>query len=410
MNVTLLWAGPDRWSLQRGHAADTVRSACGRSGLVPKASVQSSKETTNGMSKFRWGIFGTGAMSYKFAAGLSVEPNAEVAFIASRTFKKAKVLANALSVSRAIEDYARAAAEGCVDAIYIATPPSVHVEQALLSIDAGIPVLVEKPMAMSEIDVRLIADAARARNVFAMEALWTRFLPATRQFRDRVNSQDVGEPRVIAGNFGVSWLPDPANAMFISDLGGGALSHLSSYPLSLSQWMFGEPQVVQAVASIGHTGVDEDVAFQLSYASGVIGSFVVSLRSWAPDSLHIFGSEGTLSVKGSIVRPHGISVSSKSPLRLQAQTSSWTDRVRQNHHVHQIAQHAAQLGLPRARSLRYRYKGNGYHYEAEEVRTCVEQGLVESSTMPLSDSIGVAATVDQIRKTMTTTGRIEKDS
>src|SRR5262245_7638419 len=96
---------------------------------------------------FRWGIFGTGAISTKFVAGLAAARDTEVAFIASRTQAKAQHFASSLGIPRAIGGYAEAAAAGGVDAVYIATPPSEHAAHALLCIEAGIPVLVEKPFA-----------------------------------------------------------------------------------------------------------------------------------------------------------------------------------------------------------------------------------------------------------------------
>lgn len=357
------------------------------------------------MARFRWGIFGTGAISYKFAAGLAAANEAEVSFIASRSLTNAKALADALSVPRAIEGYARAAAEGGVEAIYVATPPSVHLSHALLSINAGIPVLVEKPFASTAGDARRIADAARSKAVFAMEGLWTRFLPAAQQLRERVAAGAVGDVRMVTGSFGASWTPEPANGMFNAALGGGALAHLGSYPLSLGQWLFGAPEVVQAIGTTGRTGIDEDVAFQLRYRSGVLGSFVVSLRAWAPDNFEVLGTDGMIGVRGSIVRPHGLSLASGPPLRFAGPGLDWKHKLRQSPLVHQIAQRVDRSSRGRARHLPYHYAGNGYHYEADEVRSCVERGATESATMPLEASVSVAATADEIREMITTRGQ-----
>ncbi len=353
------------------------------------------------MATFRWGIFGTGAISYKFAAGLAAAREAQVSFIASRSLTKAKALAGALSVPRAIEGYAEAAAEGGVDAIYVATPPSAHLSHALLSIDAEIPVLIEKPFASSAGDALRIADAARSKGVFAMEGLWTRFLPAAQQLRDQVAARAVGDVRMVTGSFGASWTPEPANGMFNAALGGGALAHLGTYPLSLGQWLFGAPEVIQALGTTGEAGIDEDVAFQLRYRSGVLGSFVVSLRAWAPDNFEVLGTDGMIGVRGSIVRPHGLSLAAEPPLRFSEPSLDWKHKLRQGALVHQVAQRVDRSSRGRGRRLAYHYAGNGYHYQADEVRACVERGATESATMPLEDSISVAATADDIRQLIT---------
>jgi len=302
-----------------------------------------------------------------------------------------------MGIGRAIAGYAEAAALGGVDAIYVASPPSEHVGHAMLCIEAGIPVLVEKPFALSEAEALRIADAARSNSVFAMEAMWTRFLPAAQAMREKLAAHSVGEVRLVAGNFGTSQSPDRANGMFDPVLGGGALAHLGAYPLSLSQWLFGSPTLVQAMGTIGATGVDEDAAFQLLYPGGVIGSFFVSCRAWASDDFHVFGTEGMIGVRGSIVRPYGLTVSHESPLRREEAQFGWRGRLRQHALIHYIAQRTGRSSRGRSVHLDHHYAGNGYHYEADEVRACIERGAVESTVMPLNDSIAVASTADAIR-------------
>lgn len=350
------------------------------------------------MTRFRWGIFGTGAISAKFVAGLAAARGAEASFVASRSLEKAQRFAAGMGMGRAIAGYTEAAAAGGVDAIYVATPPSEHAAHALLCIEAGIPVLIEKPFASSAADAARIADAARSSSVFAMEAMWTRFLPAAQALRDKLAARSVGEVRFVAGNFGTSQTPDSANGVFNPALGGGAVAHLGVYPLSLAQWLFGSPTLVQAMGTIGATGVDEDAAFHLRYQAGAIGSFFVSIRAWAPDDFHVLGSEGMIRARGSIVRPHGLDMSHEAPRRAEEAQFGWRARLRQHGLVHQIAQRTGRSSRSRGRRLDFRYAGNGYHYEADEVRACLARGAVESAVMPLNDSIAVAATADMIRQ------------
>lgn len=352
------------------------------------------------MTQFRWGIFGTGAISAKFVAGLAAAQGASAAFVASRSREKAERFAAALGIPRAIQGYAEAASQGGVDAIYIATPPSEHAAHALMCIEAGIPVLIEKPMAFTAADAIRISEAARTRSVFAMEAMWTRFLPAAQAMREKVQQRAVGDVRWVTGNFGTSQIPEPANGMFNPALGGGAVAHLGAYALSLGQWLFGTPTLVQAIGTLGPSGVDEDAAFQLLYGNGVIGSFFVSLRAWAPDDFQVLGTEGMLGVRGSIVRPYGLYLSRQSPRGYEEAQFGWKARLRQHGLVHDIAQRTGRSSRSRGTLLNYRYAGNGYHYEADEVRACVARGAIESKTMPLDDSIAVAATAEAIRNTL----------
>lgn len=350
------------------------------------------------MTRFRWGIFGTGAISVKFVAGLAAARNAEASLVASRSLAKAQKFAAGLGVARAIEGYAEAAAAGGVDVIYIATPPSEHAAHALLCIEAGIPVLVEKPFATNAAEALRIADAARAKSVFAMEAMWTRFLPAAQALRDELAAGNTGEVRLVSGSFGTSKTPNPEDGSFDPALGGGALAHLGVYPLSLGQWLFGSPTLIQAVSSVGATGVDEDAAFMLQYPSGVIGSFFASIRAWAPNDFHVMGTDGMISFHGPIDRPYGLTTFRQAPLRREGPKFGWRTRIRQHGVVHRVAQLTGLSSRNRGKRLSYRYTGNGYNYEADEVRTCVQGGACESDVMPLDDSIAVASTADMIRK------------
>jgi hypothetical protein len=148
--------------------------------------------------------------------------------------------------------------------------------------------------------------------------------------------------------------------------------------------------------------VDEDAAFQLLYARGPIGSFLVSLRAWAPDDFRLLGSEGMIGVRGSIVRPHGIEIVRQAPIGPDRASFGWKAKLRQNAVVHQIAQRLDRSGRADGTREAHRYTGNGYHYEADEVRACIERGAIESDVMPLADSVAVTATIDAIRQKIVT--------
>lgn len=350
------------------------------------------------MKSFRWGIFGTGGISAKFVAGLRYARDAEVQFVASRSMESASRFAKAIGAAEARCGYADAARRGGVDAIYIATPPSEHLEHALYCIEEGIPILVEKPLALRASDARLIADAAGRKSVFAMEAMWTRFLPATLAMRANLAGGSIGEVRAVVGSFGTSQIRDARNNMFNPALGGGVISHLAAYPLSLCQWFFGPPISVSACGTIGPSGVAENVAFQLRLPGEILASFIVSLTAWAADDFQVYGSDGMMALRGSIVRPYGLSVVKEDPKPFTCRSLDWRSRARQHPIVHKIAQLTNRTGRARPDIVSCHYAGNGYQYQADELRTCVEQGLLESRVMSLADSINVAEAADAISR------------
>ncbi len=350
------------------------------------------------MKPFRWGIFGTGVISANFVSGLAAAKNAEVKFIASRSKSRAQHFADGMGISTAIEGYAEAATSGLADAIYVATPPSLHTEHALLCIEAGVPVLIEKPMATSASEVTQITEAAKANSVFAMEAMWTRFLPAAQALKEKLASKDIGEIRMVSGSFGDSKLFDKSSKTFDPSMGGGALAQLGVYPLSLAQWLFGTPHQIRAIGSIGETGIDEDASFQLLYPGNIIGNFFSSIRAWGQNDFHVMGTHGKIGFHGPIARPYGLKISKHNPLGQSSLSFGWKTKVRQLSLTHTIAQLIGLSSHNQGKYHKFHYSGNGYHYQAEEVSSCIRKGAIQSDVMPLSDSIEVAKTVDRIRE------------
>ena len=104
---------------------------------------------------------------------------------------------------RAHDDFDAFLADATVDAVYIASPNTAHLDQALGAIDAGKPVMIEKPVATTAADARAMAKAAEAAGVFCMEALWTRFLPAVRRASEILDSGRHRRARPGRGDAGI---------------------------------------------------------------------------------------------------------------------------------------------------------------------------------------------------------------
>ena len=142
---------------------------------------------------FQWGIVGTGGIARHFAADLALLPDARLAGICSRDMEQAKAFQSEFAAARAYSELDAMAGDPHIDAIYIATPNALHAEQALRMIAHGKAVLIEKPLATSVADAERIASAAASRKCFAMEAMWTRFLPAVRAAKKLVDDGAIGK-------------------------------------------------------------------------------------------------------------------------------------------------------------------------------------------------------------------------
>jgi predicted dehydrogenase len=354
---------------------------------------------------FRWGIFGTGAVARKFVLGLRAATDMRATLVASRNPENARRFATGLGLTAAASYEAAAGAE--VDAVYIATPPSEHARHALLCLDAGKPVLIEKPFTASAVDARAIVAAAARTNLFCMEAMWTRFLPLTRALKQAIADGQIGEPRTMAGAFCAADVPDPAKNLFNPALGGGALLHRGVYPLSLACHLLGPVADVTGTARIGETGVDEDVSLSLRHDSGALSTLRASLSAAAPLDLSVSGAAGTIAVDAPIFRPFRMRIARTAPRAGEGRGGGRFEALKEGGLMQGAQQRldflVRLLRGQGGRSVPHRYAGNGYHYQAEEVRARIAAGERESPVMPLAESLHIIEVMERARATWSRT-------
>lgn len=354
------------------------------------------------MTDFRWGILATGTVARKFAHGLRATRDMSIAVVASRAIERAEAFAREFGVPRAFGNYQEAVEAGGVDAFYVATPPSTHRAEALRCLRAGVPVLVEKPFAVTATEAREVVEVAREEGIFCMEAMWTHFLPLVRHLKSLLEGGAIGTVRMVAGSFCGAEAFSPDNHLFSAELGGGALLDRGVYPLSLAHHLFGPPVAVQSDAVTGASNVDDQVAILLRYADGAQAVFYASLQTAAPNDFHIMGSAGRIHVHAPIFRPHRLTVSRFGPRQKPRADGSRRETIKENRFVHAVHQRfgglMTQMLSRGTKTTHHPYAGNGYHYEAEEVMRCVQAGRHESAIMPLDQTLGVMGTVENIRR------------
>ncbi|RUL88928.1 Gfo/Idh/MocA family protein [Tautonia sociabilis] len=351
----------------------------------------------------RWGILGAGSMAEAFARGLKFVPDASVSAIASRNPDRAREAAARLGIPGAVAGFDELVASSNVDIVYIATPSHLHREHMLLALGAGKPVLCEKPFALDADQAREVADRARARKVFCMEAMWTRFLPATRRLVDILDTGQIGEPRLLSAQIGYPYVFEEGSRLWDPQAGGGALLDLGVYLVSFALTLLGPVEEVAGLAiARGQGGVDENVAVSLLHARGRLSSLAVSLSGATANEAVIAGSLGRLRVHEPVFRPERLSIRPASPIRPGA--GGGGGRL------------AGLKGIPMVRSLARRVEpivglvgrktrsellpiaGNGYQYQAIEAMRCLRSGEAESPLLPLDHSIAVLDILDRIRR------------
>jgi predicted dehydrogenase len=313
----------------------------------------------------RWGILGTGNIAHSFAKGLAALPDAQLQAVGSRQQVTADAFGAEFSVPNCHSSYEALADDGDVDVIYVATPHTSHSENTIRCLEAGKPVLCEKPFALNAGQAERMIGAASSRGLFLMEAMWTRFVPAVAKTREWIASGAIGPVKAVLADMGFRARFDPASRLFNPDLGGGALLDLGVYPVSFASMILGaHPVEVSALAQFGNTGVDEDCAVMLKYESGALATAHCTVGARTPTEARIIGEEGWIEVH---------------PPFYAATTAT----------LHRSGGDVEEAPLP--------LTGNGYNYQAAAVMECLRAGELQSSIMPLDESLAIMQLLDRIR-------------
>jgi predicted dehydrogenase len=312
----------------------------------------------------RWGVAGPGGIAVRFAEAMQWVDGGEIVAVASRSKERAEEYGDRFGVPKRYADYDELAGDDNVDAVYVATPHVRHEADALRYVAAGKHVLCEKPFALNAAQVERMIAAARRHGVFLMEALWSRFLPAYRILADLLASNRIGEPLLVEADFGFRVPVAAEHRLFDVALGGGALLDLGIYPLNLCQFVLGNPERITADATIGATGVDEQVIAVLGYPGGAKGVAKAAIRVPMACAGRIAGTDGWIELPTFMHRPE----------HLLLNVNGAVERLDTG------------------------WQGDGLQFQIIDMQRRIEAGLTESPIMPLADSLGLARTMDAIRR------------
>lgn len=358
------------------------------------------------LNQVGWGIWGAGAIAHQVAADFPLVGAARLEAVASRTLAHAQQFALAHHVPRSSEGLDSLLSDPRVDVIYIATPHTRHAEDALACILAGKAVLCEKPFTVNAEQAEQVVNEARVQSVFCMEAMWTRFIPAVVAARDHIRGGKLGSVRLIQGNFAYPAAFDSNSRLFDLALAGGALLDRGVYLMSLCEHLLGAPLTVHGSAMLGTTGVDENSTYHLTHQNGSLANLSASIRVQGSNDFQVFGERGSLRLVEPFYRSHRLELSTLSTPGAgsdRATSDGIASRIkgalRQSATLKGLRRRGHWLEQLRPRSgVSLPFPGNGYQFEIAEVTRCLQQGLLESPTMPLDESINVMRTMDTLRK------------
>lgn len=314
--------------------------------------------------KLGWGILATGGIAERFTADL-ISAGMHVNAIGSRSLEKAQAFAGRFEVATAHGSYEALVEDPAVDIVYVATPHSYHKTAALLAIEAGKNVLVEKPFALNASQAREIVQRASEKNVVVLEAMWTRFLPHMIRIRQIVASGMIGEVKSLCADHRQFLPTDPDHRLNTLALGGGALLDLGIYPVSFACDILGMPTAISAHARFSGTGVDAEIATIMTHANGALSSSVSALDINRPNTAHIFGSDGRIEIDPTWYAPTSFRVLDNKGQVMEEFTSKIT--------------------------------GRGMQFQAMEMERLVGSGH-NSSLMPPEQSVEIMSVMDAIRQ------------
>jgi predicted dehydrogenase len=255
----------------------------------------------------RWGIAATGKIAASMCTALRTLPGAEVVAVGSRSQGAADAFAERFEIPRAHGSYEALWADDGVDVVYIASPHSHHHAMTIAALDAGRHVLCEKAFAVNAAQAREMVDAAARNDRFLMEAMWTWFIPAVVDIRQRVLDGEIGELKVVEANFAIP-VTDPDGRHRRIDLAGGAMLDIGIYPISFARFLAGDPVEAKVSGTLGETGVDATVGGVVTYESGALGIFHTSLDMMGSLGASVFGTLGRIDVDAPFWFPTGFTV------------------------------------------------------------------------------------------------------
>lgn len=315
--------------------------------------------------KIRWGILGTG-----FIAGLQTQDLNQNGFtvqaVGSRSLGSSKDFAEQHGIPAAYGSYEQLAADPEVDVIYVATPHPMHHANALLALNAGKHVLVEKAFTMNAREARDITELAASKGLVALEAMWTRFLPHMIRIREIIAAGTIGEVRKVVASHNQSLPTDPAHRLNDPALGGGALLDLGIYPISFAFDILGAPTVIHASASMTATGVDRQTAAIFEYDGGEQALVDCELDAASANRALVIGTKGWIDIEHTWYNPV--------PFTVHAVDGTVVERYE------------------------YPVTSRGMQYQAAELERLVTAGETAGTILPPQETVAIMAALDEIRR------------
>jgi predicted dehydrogenase len=316
------------------------------------------------VSNFSWGILGPGGIARAFAKDLTLLEGHTIGAVGSRSIDNAKGFAKDFG-GTAYGSYEELVKDPTIDAIYVATPHPAHHDNVILALNAGKPVLCEKPFAVNEREAQAMVDAATKNNVALMEAMWARFLPHYSKVREIIASGVLGPIHSIHADHGQRLADQNIPRLVEPDLAGGALLDLGIYPISFAHMILGNPASITSSAIMTNKGVDAQTSMIFTYQSGAQSVLTTTMIEQTPCRAVVAGLHGWLEIDRTFYNPASMRV---------------------------VLNDGTVTQYPNS------YTGHGLREQAESFKQLVQSGKVQSEILSWQDTIDIMKTMDAVRE------------
>jgi len=317
------------------------------------------------MTGLRWGILATGGIAHAFTSDLRTA-GLQVSAVGSRSAASAERFAAEFAIPRAHSSYEELVSDPDVDIVYVSTPHPMHAENAILALEHGKHVLVEKPFTLTEAEAAAVRAVAAERGLLAMEAMWTRYLPHMIRIRELVETGALGDVRAVFADHTQKISSDPSHRLNSLELGGGALLDLGIYPVSFAWDILGAPTAITSSATIGPTGVDDEVATIFTHASGALSTSTSASHAAGPNTAHIVGTDARIDIDKTWYTPTSFRLVAPYGTVLEAYESQ--------------------------------VEGRGMQYQAIAAERYVNAGQIDSDILPIDETVAIMGTLDEVRR------------
>lgn len=317
------------------------------------------------MSKadLRWGIIGTGNIANQFVADLSLVSGQQVIGVASRVRERALAFADRHSIPLNFGRYEDLLVHPEIDIVYVATPHSSHAALSIAAMHAGKHVLCEKPFAVNAQEVEAMITAARANQVFLMEALWTRFNPSLQAMLELIHAGEIGQVNYISADFSFFIEPARQERLMNPSLAGGSLLEMGVYPVFLAYLLLGYPAGLKAISNLHEQGADWQTGIVYQAKQG-LAMLMSGFLSQSDMVAKIYGTEGRIYLHPYWHETHGFLMENSAGNR----------------------------------QFLYPTLGKGFTYEIEACANSIGDGILEHPLWSHQHSLELMQILDEIRK------------